>query len=298
MYYIIYKTTNLINNKIYIGIHKQEDLSFDGYYGSGLLLNRSIQKHGLVNFTRETLFVFDNLTDARLKEKEIVDLEFCQRKDTYNVSIGGTGGNTLAGATDEQKELSYKKRHETNLQRGNYIYEGDKLLNAQNRMKKNRHQPNNKDKMYITDGVKTVTIPKDSEIPEGWTRGTTRVKKPKRMYITNGTDNKLVFDISSLPLGWRIGRSLPDNKKFKGHRAEILEKLSEKRQNKMYITDGKTNVLVNQSSVIPDGWTRGLCRHKKEKLMFITNGVITRKIKLNETIPEGWYKGRVFNKGS
>ena len=36
MKYIVYKTTCLINNKIYIGLHKIEDPDiFDGYLGNG-----------------------------------------------------------------------------------------------------------------------------------------------------------------------------------------------------------------------------------------------------------------------
>ena len=43
MYGYIYKTTNLVNGKIYIGQHKSN--TFDtNYYGSGTILNKAIQK--------------------------------------------------------------------------------------------------------------------------------------------------------------------------------------------------------------------------------------------------------------
>jgi len=39
MEYIIYLTKNIVNNKIYVGVHKTEDSNvFDGYYGNGLSL--------------------------------------------------------------------------------------------------------------------------------------------------------------------------------------------------------------------------------------------------------------------
>lgn len=50
--YIIYQTTNILNNKIYIGMHKTSDLN-DKYLGSGKLLNLAIQKYGRDNFTRK-----------------------------------------------------------------------------------------------------------------------------------------------------------------------------------------------------------------------------------------------------
>ena len=41
MFYIIYKTTNLVNNKFYIGKHQQhiDPHQFDGYYGSKFFYN-------------------------------------------------------------------------------------------------------------------------------------------------------------------------------------------------------------------------------------------------------------------
>lgn len=44
--YIIYKTTNLVNEKIYVGQHliQPETSANDNYLGSGLLLIKSIKK--------------------------------------------------------------------------------------------------------------------------------------------------------------------------------------------------------------------------------------------------------------
>lgn len=53
-FYILYKTTNLINGKTYIGIHKTNNLE-DGYLGSGFSLIKAVKKYGKNNFKREVL---------------------------------------------------------------------------------------------------------------------------------------------------------------------------------------------------------------------------------------------------
>lgn len=50
---IIYKTTNLVNGKIYVGQHYTS--ADDGYLGSGNILIQSIKKYGKENFIREIL---------------------------------------------------------------------------------------------------------------------------------------------------------------------------------------------------------------------------------------------------
>ena len=91
MFYTIYKTTNNINGKIYIGKHKTRDLD-DNYLGSGKILNYAIKKHGINNFTREYLFIFDNEEDMNNKELELVSEEFIKEDTNYNMNIGGYGG--------------------------------------------------------------------------------------------------------------------------------------------------------------------------------------------------------------
>lgn len=88
MFYTIYKITNTINNKYYIGVHKTNN-PMDGYYGSGIVIQDAIKKHGKQNFIKEILFIFDNSQAAYAKEREIVDEEFVKNPNTYNMQIGG-----------------------------------------------------------------------------------------------------------------------------------------------------------------------------------------------------------------
>jgi len=93
---ILYKTTNTINGKIYIGVRKLTSRK-SIYLGSGVAIKRAIQKYGKENFVRETLFEFDTAKEAFAKEAEIVNEEFVSRKDTYNIGLGGQGGDFSSG---------------------------------------------------------------------------------------------------------------------------------------------------------------------------------------------------------
>lgn len=104
MKYIVYLTTNINNNKIYIGVHKTKDPSkFDGYIGNSINIfecnpelnnpklpfHKAVKKYGYSSFRRSIIKEFDTLTEALDLEAEIVNEEFLKRNDVYNVTLGG-----------------------------------------------------------------------------------------------------------------------------------------------------------------------------------------------------------------
>lgn len=90
MYGYIYKTTNLVNGKFYIGQHKSS--SFDEkYYGSGMNLKRAIGKYGKENFIVEILQICES--NEELNEAEIWWIAKLDAiKVGYNIDVGGQKG--------------------------------------------------------------------------------------------------------------------------------------------------------------------------------------------------------------
>jgi hypothetical protein len=91
MFYYLYEIKNVVNNKIYVGVHQTIDMN-DGYMGSGTVINKAYEKYGKEMFVKTILEYFDNREDMISREKEIVNEDFLLREDTYNVRRGGTGG--------------------------------------------------------------------------------------------------------------------------------------------------------------------------------------------------------------
>lgn len=106
--YIVYCTTNKVNNKIYIGVHKTCSDSFDGYLGCGVYVNkpytykqsktvfqRAVNKYGPAQFQRVTIATFDTEDEAMALEAELVNLKFLERPDVYNMITGGYGNKNM-----------------------------------------------------------------------------------------------------------------------------------------------------------------------------------------------------------
>lgn len=88
MYHFVYRTTNTINGKIYIGKHSTEDLD-DGYIGSGTVFKRAVSKYGKENFSFEMLHMCSTEDEAYEIESKLVTEEFVALKTNYNRMVGG-----------------------------------------------------------------------------------------------------------------------------------------------------------------------------------------------------------------
>ena len=88
--YLIYKTINKINKKFYIGAHETDNEN-DSYLGSGIVLNKAIEKYGKEAFKKEILSVCSSREEMYEQEQKII-AEHINNPSCYNIKTGGIGG--------------------------------------------------------------------------------------------------------------------------------------------------------------------------------------------------------------
>lgn len=134
-HYLIYKITNLINNKIYIGQHVTTNVN-DDYMGSGDHIKNAIKKYGIENFKKEIIAECSSFDEMNELEKELVNQDFVNNPNTYNHAIGGSYGwkNCLKYKSEEEvqnirkhagdaiinlmKNPEYRKQHVEKISNG------------------------------------------------------------------------------------------------------------------------------------------------------------------------------------
>lgn len=106
MYGYIYKTTNLLNGKIYIGQHTESKFN-QKYLGSGLRLKDSIRKHGRENFKVELIEKCDSYEELNNREKYWISFFNSENsKIGYNLCAGG-----VAPRYDGENHPMYGRHH-------------------------------------------------------------------------------------------------------------------------------------------------------------------------------------------
>jgi len=99
--YIVYKTTNLINGKIYIG---KDCKNNPEYLGSGIILNKAIEKYGKNNFKKETIYSCKTKTELNDMEIQMIKkYNSFFNHSGYNIASGGIGGDTFTNNPNKEE---------------------------------------------------------------------------------------------------------------------------------------------------------------------------------------------------
>ena len=137
MIYYIYMTTNLINGMRYIGKHYGE--LNDGYLGSGTKLKQDIQKFGKENFKKEILYISQTEKENCKKEIEfIAAFNAAESPLFYNIHVGGSGGNTTAGYSQEDKQKLHNKLSNLTSGKNNPMYGKHHSEETKKKIRENR----------------------------------------------------------------------------------------------------------------------------------------------------------------
>jgi hypothetical protein len=194
MYYLIYKISNKLNGKFYIGCHKTKNKD-DGYMGSGVALKKAYDKYGIENFSKEIIFECSSKEEMFEMESQLVEIG----PHTYNLMEGGYGG--FSHIVEQGKNKNYdwsdyrksdgfsdsqRKGYENGIGKDGFVkpkFRGDEFKGKTHSdetkskigKKNSKHQSGSGNsqfgKMWITNGKENLKINKTDDIPEGYHKG-------------------------------------------------------------------------------------------------------------------------------
>lgn len=113
----VYKITNKINGKYYIGKRSHPNPEKDLYMGSGKQIVAAISKYGKESFNKDILQIFESNEEAAAYEKSLVTKEEIRKGMMYNMHEGGHGGFAHLNTSDTAHRERASKGGKTSWQR-------------------------------------------------------------------------------------------------------------------------------------------------------------------------------------
>jgi hypothetical protein len=288
-FYVVYKITNTINNMIYIGSHKTTKLN-DKYYGSGKKIKEAIKQFGIENFKKEIISYHNSNEDMLLEEKKLVNRDFIERIDTYNLIIGGgsNSSNTILVKNKIGKCFRVDKNDERYLSGELETPNKGKFMATDNNG--NFYRINKNDERYLSGEL--VSILKNKTLVKN--------ENGDNIWVTIN-DDKFINGIYSHITKGRIASEECKSK---------LRKISHKNEKnpmfgKCYVTNKKTNKTIailkeKIEEYINNGWYKGRPKEKTNNQLG-TKWVKNEKLKkskqvllkdVDDYINKGWQIGR------
>ena len=314
MYGYIYKTTNLINRKIYIGQKKSLIFLGNDYLGSVKYLKNAINKYGIENFEvqliekAETKQQLDELEKFYIKQFNSID-----KNIGYNIANGAVGGDTYSGLSDEDKLIrnnklkqSHKNRSPNYIKRV-YIYKDDitKLINI-SELQEYLNLGWNRGR-----GIKFKQAMKDKNKNRICTEET-RLKL-KEAWI-NKTDEQMAVIRKKHSVATKLQmQNTPKEERIKRakHAAEVKNN-----KNRVWVHKDEIHKFINKqelSNYINDGYILGFSELRKMNLsksqqgkskskgfIYVYKNDICKRVDKTELVDylnDGWQKGNLYLRG-
>lgn len=205
MFGYIYMTTNLKNNKRYIGKKQSDHFLREEYLGSGILLKRSVEKYGKENFSVEMIDTAESRKDLDMKEIYWIEkYSAVKDKSFYNIAPGGSGGNTTRGYTKEQYKIycdnlsktlkgrKFTNEHKQNISKGKEGHITTKEHREKLKLAGIKGEITDEHKQNISKSKKGSHLSESTKNKIRETLKNDNKSSNKRMYINNGIECKLI----------------------------------------------------------------------------------------------------------
>lgn len=247
----IYKTTCLVNNKIYIGQHKHPFEKSSKYIGSGTVFEKAVKKHGKHNFVKELL-----RECSSQRELDLFEMLYIKKYRSTDINVGynlllGTSNSFGHGTPIENpriKEYMLPRMREA-MNRTEVRQKLSKIM-----LDRYKEKPEYKDN--LSNLGKKLTGINNPNYGNKWS-------DEKKANLSNRFSNGDRKGCNNANYGkkWDEEKRLKLSKKMKDSDTNKGE------NNGMYgkrrITNGVDNTAIDINMPIPEGWRLGMTRKTK-----------------------------------
>lgn len=177
MFYILYKTTNLVNYRVYCGIHIAHDpffgteMSTDTHIGDTQEIREDLIRYGRNSFIVEAIHAFSDYESAAKALNTILPKLPANSYNAANARGKALKGNQNSLGVVRSEEYKERKREQTTGELNPFY---GKQHSAETKQSLSQFRAS---LMWINNGVAEKQQPKFDPIPAGWQKGRKKARK-------------------------------------------------------------------------------------------------------------------------